>query len=125
MTPSPNLLWVNSRPVAKTTEKQWIQWYIDEHLPDLVGHHASTRATFYKETFDWPGAPAAVEPHESKFLAMYQSDFKEPLKSKEYLGIRTTSEILPSKLIQEAGHFNARNYSLAQNYDPKNIGEGE
>jgi hypothetical protein len=124
MAPSPNLLWVNSRPVGKTSDDQWLRWYVDEHLPDLVGHHASTRATFYKETSDWPGGSASEAPHESKYLALYQSDFVEPLKSKEYLGIRTTSEILPGNLIHGAGNFNARNYKVIQDYDPKNTGEG-
>jgi hypothetical protein len=55
---------------------------------------------------------------------MYQSDFKEPLKSKEYLGIRTTSEILPGKIIHGAGEFDARNYKLVDEYDPHNTGQG-
>lgn len=123
MSPSRNLLWVNSRPVEPTTESQWTDWYIKEHLPDLVNHTVSTRACFYKETHDFPGAsPDAT--HESKFLAMYQSDMAEPLKSKEYLGIRTTSEILPAKEIHAAGDFNARNYELIQDYDPNGLGEG-
>jgi hypothetical protein len=123
MAPSPHLLWVNSRPTNQTTEAQWSKWYTEEHIPDLVSHHASTRACLYNETYSFPGAPTDVK-NENKFLALYQSDFAEPLKSKEYIGIRTTSELLPTKVIHEAGEFNARNYELIQDYDPKNIGEG-
>lgn len=121
MPPSPYLLWVNSKP-TKATEEQWIKWYIEEHVPDLVEHGASTRATFYRETYDFPRA--AKEKHERQFLAMYQTKFEEPLKSKEYLEIRRTSEILPGKQITGAGEFNARNYALIQDYDPDNVGEG-
>jgi hypothetical protein len=123
MAPSPYLLWVNSRPINKTTEAQWTEWYTEEHIPDLVNHHASTRACLYTETHEFPGARTDGK-NEKKFLALYQSDFAEPLKSKEYLDIRTTSEILPGKVIHGAGDFNARNYELIQDYDPNNIGEG-
>jgi hypothetical protein len=123
MAPSPHLLWVNSCPTNKTTEAQWKQWYTEEHIPDLVNHHASTRASLYIETHEYPGAPKEAK-NEKKFLALYQSDFAEPLKSEEYTGIRTTSEILPGKMIHGAGDFNARNYDLIQDYDPNNIGEG-
>jgi len=133
MPPSPYLLWVNSRPITVTDEK-WVEWYTDEHVPDLVGHGASTRATFYRETFDFPGS--SREHHDRQwlsmdqgkqhrlYLAMYQTNFEEPLKSDEYLGIRTTSEIFPGKQIMGAGEFNARNYKLIQDYDPDSIGEG-
>jgi hypothetical protein len=123
MVPSPYLLWVNSCPTNKTTEAQWTKWYTEEHIPDLVNQHASTRACLYTESYEFPGAPTGTK-NENKFLAMYQSDFAEPLKSKEYIDIRTTSEILPGKVIHEAGAFNARNYELIQDYDPNNIGEG-
>jgi hypothetical protein len=123
MAPSPYPLWVNSRPINQTTETQWKEWYTQEHIPDLVSHHASTRACLYTETFDFPGARADAK-NEKKFLALYQSDFAVPLKSKEYIDIRTTSELLPSKVIHEAGEFNARNYELIQDFNPKKIGEG-
>lgn len=93
-------------------------------MPDLVGHGASTRATFYRETFDLPGSSKEQGKEHRLYLALYQTNFEEPLKSKEYLGIRTTSEILPGKQIMGAGEFNARNYELIQDYDPDSIGEG-
>lgn len=119
---SPRLLWVNSRPIGQTTNALWQDWYTIEHIPDLVNAGASTRASFYKEVA-FPGS--ADEPKEErKFLALYQTDFAEPLKTKQYLDIRTSSEILPGKQIAGNGEFNARNYSLVQDYDPKGLAKG-
>jgi hypothetical protein len=122
--PSPHLLWVNSRPLPPTTNTQWHDWYTIEHIPDLVNYKASTRASFYTEVYDFPGRPANLPKEERKYLALYQTEFEEPLKTKQYLDIRTTSEILPGKDIGTAGEFDARNYGLVQDYDPRGLGKG-
>jgi hypothetical protein len=132
---SPHLLWVNSRP-TKATEEQFVKWYTEEHVPDLVNSGASTRASFYRETLDFPGSTR--EHHERQwlsvdqgkneplnYLAAYQTDFKEALKCKEYLKIPITSEMFPWKLHSESGTFDARNYELIQDYDPDSVGEGK
>lgn len=84
----------------------------------------SVRAAFYRESFDFALAPK--EKHERKYLAMYQTDFEEPLKSNEYLNdVRHTSEKWPAdKATSDVGDFNARNYKLIQDYDPDSKGEG-
>jgi hypothetical protein len=51
--------------------------------------------------------------HPRKFLALYQTDFEELLKSDEYQGIRKTSELFEkenahSKNIGDNGDFDAR-----------------
>jgi len=120
--PSPFLLWVNSRPL-KPDDDTWVRWYTTEHLPDLVSSRASSRAAFWQEV----GFPKGKEADsERKYLALYQSEFQEPLKSKEYEGIRKTSDLFKtgSKVIHENGEFDARNYGLVQAYDPKKEGEG-
>jgi hypothetical protein len=122
--PSSHLLWVNSRPLAPTTDSQWHEWYTVEHIPDLVNHGASTRASFYTEVSDFPGLPGDWPKEERKYLALYQTDFEEPLRTDQYLDIRQTSEILPGKKIETAGEFNARNYGLVQDYDPEGLGKG-
>lgn len=122
MAPSPYLLWVNSRATA-VDDDLWQKWYIEEHVPDLVNHKASTRASFYKEIKGGVAGTPAAAAHPRNFLALYQTNFEEPLKSDEYLGIRRTTEILPNKEFGENGEFNARNYKLIQDYDPENVGE--
>ncbi len=83
----------------------------------------STRAAFYRETHDF--ALATKVPHPRKFLALYQTDFEEPLKSKNYLdGVRHSSGMWPqSKQTSEVGDFDARNYKLIQEYDPNKTGD--
>lgn len=134
MAPSLYFLWVNSRP-TKASDELFVKWYTQEHVPDLVSHGASTRATFYRENFDIPGSTAKHhdrqwqgmnpdEPEHLYYLALYQSNFEDPLKSKEYLEIPVTSPFFPWQLHADSGSFDARNYELIQDYDPKGIGEG-
>ena len=98
MAPAPYLLHVNSRPTV-VSDQLWKEWYTDEHLPDLVNAKSAIRATFYEEI----GNPLNEHPdHPRKFLALYQTDFEELLKSDEYLGIRKTSELFE----RESAHSN-------------------
>jgi hypothetical protein len=135
MPPSPYLLWVNSKP-TKASEDLFVKWYTTEHVPDLVSSGAATRATFYRETLDFPGS--SREHHERQwlsvdqqpqerlhYLAAYQTDFAEALKSKDYLKIPVESDLFPWKLHSESGTFDARNYELIQDYDPDHVGEGK
>lgn len=119
---SPYLLHVNSRPTV-VSDKLWSEWYTIEHLPDLVNTKTSTRAAFYEEI----GVPGLGEAsHPRKFLALYQTDYAECLKTQNYIDIRTTSELFPkeggTKNIGDNGDFDARNYELVQEYDPKGLG---
>lgn len=120
---SPYLLHVNSKP-TKVSNDLWSEWYIKEHLPDLVSSKTSNRATFYKELPPLLGG----EPPARNFLALYQTDYEESLKTEHYTNLRTTSELFPKEggttNIQDNGDFNARNYELIQLYDPKKIGNG-
>lgn len=99
---------------------------MSEHLPDLVNTGTSSRAAFYEEI----GNPLAPIPdHPSKWLALYQTDHKECLKTKKYAdGVRHTSELFAkegskSNKNRENGEFDARNYELIQEFDPNGIGE--
>ncbi|KAF2169027.1 hypothetical protein M409DRAFT_21038 [Zasmidium cellare ATCC 36951] len=119
---SPYLLHVNSKP-TKVSDDLWTQWYTEEHLPDLVSSKTSTRATFYKEL---PSLFGGESKNPRNFLALYQTDFQECLKTENYTNLRTTSELFPkegnTKSIGENGDFNARNYELIQVYDSKGVG---
>ncbi|KAJ9503579.1 hypothetical protein H2202_000718 [Exophiala xenobiotica] len=122
---SQHLLFVNSRPQpgSGVDDDLWTKWYIEEHLPDLVNSKTSPRAAFYRETHDF--ALATKEPHPRKFLALYQTDFEEPLKSKNFVdGVRHSSDMWPQgKGDTEIGDFDGRNYKMIQEYDPNKIGD--
>lgn len=127
MSPSPYLLHVNSRPTA-VSNALWKQWYIEEHVPDLVNSGTSTRAAFYEEI----GHPLGPNPdHPRKWLALYQTDYQECLKTKNYEdGVRHSSELYAkeestSDLNRENGEFDARNYELIQEFDPNGVGESK
>jgi hypothetical protein len=94
-------------------------------VPDLVNSKTTVRAAMYQESFDFKAA--AKEHHPRKYLVIYQTDFEECLKSKEYINnVRTSSEIWPDKKGNaDVGDFNARNYKLIQDYDPDGRGEGQ
>lgn len=129
MTLSPYLLHVNSRPTA-VDENTWTKWYTTEHLPDLVGHGASTRASFYREEASPSELVAKDATNPRKFLALYQSDHEEPLKSDGYVQkVRHTSELFRDasgkEENRENGEFDARNYKLIQDYDPNGLGNGK
>jgi len=123
--PSNYLLHVNSRPrpEAGVDDSLWEKWYTEEHVPDLVNSKTSTRAAMYRETHDF--AFAGKDKHPRKYLVLYQSDFEQPLKSDEYVnGVRHGSDMWPRhKQNSENGEFDARNYKLIQEYDPKGVGD--
>ena len=95
-------------------------------LPDLVTSGTTTRATFYRETHDFPGA-SKENKNPRNFLAVYQTDFEESLETKNFKEkVRPGSDLFPKKFATgENGDFDVRNYKLLVDYDPKKIGEGE
>ncbi|KAK4941666.1 hypothetical protein LTR10_018405 [Elasticomyces elasticus] len=123
--PTKYLLSVNSRPQpgVGVDDDLWIKWYKEEHLDDLVNSKTATKAVFYKESHDF--AFKAKEPHPRGFLALYQTDREEPLKSKEFQhDVRQNSEMWPQqKPTSEIGDFDGRNYTLIQEFDPKKVGD--
>ncbi|KAK5064437.1 hypothetical protein LTR84_000270 [Exophiala bonariae] len=123
--PLPYFLHVNSRPKPDSgvDNKLWEKWYITEHLPDLVNSGTTKRAAFYRETFDFPLAPEERSPR--AYLAVYQTDFEDALSSSEFANnVRHGSDLFPTKReTTENGDFDARNYKLIMDYDPKKTGE--
>lgn len=119
---SPYLLEVTSRPKI-VSNQLWQQWYTEEHLPDLVNSKTATRATFYSElSLDPSGALPSTRQH----LALYQTDFSEPLNTENYTDLRRTSRLFQkeggTENISENGDFDARNYELIQEFDPFGVG---
>ena len=134
MSPSPHLMWVNSKP-TKVNNEQFVQWYTQEHIPDIIENGVAIKAILYRETFDFPGS--SREHHERSWLSMdqktknsrpylvvYQTKFPEALKTPEFLKLRRTSDIMPVKEILDSGEFDGRYYNLIQDYDPDNVGDG-
>ncbi|KIV94543.1 hypothetical protein PV10_02299 [Exophiala mesophila] len=121
----PYFLFVNSRPIPEsgTDDALWEKWYVTEHLPDLISSGTATRGTFYRETYDFPGAPKEKNPR--NFLAVYHTEFEESLETKNFKEkTRPGSDLFPNKFhILENGDFDVRNYKLLVDYDPKKIGE--
>ena len=125
MSTSQYLLLVNSKPTV-VSHDIWKEWYTVEHLPDLVNSKTSTRAAFYEEI----GHAFNPQPKDPRpFLALYQTNFEEPLKGDNYNNnVRRTSELFKSggatsDKNQDNGDFDARNYSLIQGFDPNDVGE--
>ncbi|KAF2681310.1 hypothetical protein K458DRAFT_310096 [Lentithecium fluviatile CBS 122367] len=124
MPPAPYLLHVNSRPTL-VSAPTWKKFYLEEHLPELINTGTSKTAALYEE-IDLPGDRDTGS--QRRWLAIYQTDFAEPLKSENAKNLTWTSEIL-----SEGGkhtdvsieHFDVdtRNYELIQTYNPKGVGE--
>ena len=119
------LLWANSRP-TNTSADVWTKFYTQDHLAQFVGTKAAQNGAFYQEV---PLDPNA-KPHDMPYLALYQSNFKEPMKTKEF----SESKQPESNVLKEAGlsqnpaasgEFDIRNYECVQDYDPRGVGNGE
>lgn len=125
MSPAPHLLYVNSRPTL-VSAAIWIKFYVEEHLADTINTGTAKTAAFYEE-LELPTKHGSASAR--KFLAIYQTDFAEPLKTANADVLMWTSAIL-----SEGGkHTDAgmehidpdtRNYELVQVHDPKGVGEG-
>lgn len=111
--PSQHLRCVNSRP-TNVDNKTWEKWYLEEHVPSLVNHNASTRVAFHRQIFDVP-AMYGYDTHKNlrNYLAIYQTDSKS----------EETNVFLPEKEIAENGEFDMRNYELIQEFDPEGLGD--
>lgn len=83
----------------------------------------SKRAAFYRESFDF--GLASKEQGPRKYLALYQTEFEECLRTKNYSdNVRHGSNLFPRKFdTSDNGDFDARYYQLLVDYDPKKTGE--
>ena len=141
MGPSAYLLRVLSKPI-QVDEKLWQKWYIDEHVPDVVGTGTCTRGALYRAYNDFalqtktPTQSGETKLHSAQlshfdelptdktFCAVYQTNFEKPFESEEIKEVRPTSELLPGKEYSPCADWDVRVYKLIQNYDPDNLGEG-
>ena len=125
----PYLLHVNSRPKL-VSDEVWQEWYVKEHLPDLVNEGCAVRATFHTEVVSGPTViEGPTDSNPRKYLALYQSDIPECLDTDNYRkGVRKTSELFEkaSGIAQDMpnGEFDGRYYKLYETYDPNKLGDG-
>ncbi len=89
----------------------------------MVNSRTAVRASLYREKgldFQLGVESREKSPNKFNFLVLYQTDFEESLKSKEYLEgrVRQSSELwADNRTAIEVGDFDIRNYALMQNPD--------
>ena len=84
--PTPHLLRVGSRAVA-VPEATWLQWYLEEHIRDMVHFRVSKTAAFYRsasEIFHSGAHMAEEDTDRMSFFALYQTERKRCLESPEF-----------------------------------------
>ena len=84
--PTPYLLSVHSHPKpSKLSTQTWIQWYLEEHIRDMVYFGASKTGAFYtaaSEIFT-SNSPPKDGSESMDFLTLYQTDRKAVTESVE------------------------------------------
>lgn len=80
--PSPFALFVYSNP-SKVSEDVWKEWYLKEHLRDMVYHKASRTGAFYQSSSHiiTSREPPKDRSEDMKFLAIYQTAQAGTLKA--------------------------------------------
>lgn len=121
----PYLLHVTSRPKV-VSEDLYQKWYAEEHIPDIIKSNVASRGMLFKESPS-PADPTPKNPQ--KFLALYQTEYRECMKTANFLGTKKTSEMFPleggGKSIQDNADFTPRYYELVEVFDPKEIGNSK
>ena len=103
------LLYVNISPKGASDES-WAKWFTSQHLPTLAKANVCTRVSVYKET------TLAMLPHTEqslRFLALYESD---------KAGLQNNDAYQPASPEEES---DIRSYSIIQDYNPKNLDDGQ
>ena len=102
------LLYLNTSPKG-ISDQTWAKWFVNQHLATLEVSKVCTRVSIYRET-DFPMLPNPEHP--LRFLALYETE-KE--------GLQNDSAYKPASPEEES---DMRNYKMIQDYNPKNLGDG-
>ena len=116
--PRPYLLQVHSQPKS-VSEDTWTQWYLEEHIRDMVYFKASRTGAFYRATSD---VLTYLEPpndgnDEKRFFAIYQLDRKGCLDTPEYKdNVRLRSALWDdaSLTCRDVGDLNPTEWELVE-----------
>lgn len=103
------LLYVNTSPNG-VSDETWTKWWTSQHLPTLTKAKACGRVALYKEV-GFAMLPKADHPQ--RFLALYQTDHEQ---------LQNNDAFKPASPKEDS---EIRSYRMIQDYNPKNLGEGE
>lgn len=125
MSVQPYLLHVTSRPKV-VSEDLYQKWYAEEHIPDIIKAQVASCGMLYRES----PSPADTTPNNpQKLLALYQTEYRECMKTANFIGAKKTSEMFPleggTKSIQDNADFTPRYDELAEVFDPKKVGNSK
>lgn len=105
--PHPYLLQVFSQP-HKVSPELWIQWYLEEHIRDMVHFGVVKTAAFYRASgITHIHLDEAKDGNEYKeFLAMFQTDRKKALTNPPFREkVRQTTALWGGKRGREVGQL--------------------
>ncbi len=103
--PEPYLIQVASEP-HKVSPKIWTQWYLEEHLRDMVYFGVAQRASFYRGTSDLiTNGDTPKDGSEGRsFLAMFQTPRKHGLRYPAFKEkVRQTTGLFDGRRGREVG----------------------
>jgi hypothetical protein len=120
MSPTPGLLWVNSRITTPEilSDSEFHTWYNETHIPDIF-KTSQMRSAFRYKSID----PAAKAP----YLNIYPVPDWSWLEGDEFKSIPTKAECfkVPSKECFECIAFEIRFYEYVHGYEPEGTKAGE
>ena len=122
MMPYPYILQVFSQPNA-VSDDLWRQWYLEEHIRDMVYFGVVKTACFYhatSQTYSY-NDPPVHQSDDTSFLAHFQVDSSKPLSNPIFKNkVRQTTELWGGKRGREVGQLKDIASELVSN-----VGEGE
>lgn len=105
--PHPYILQVFSQPTA-VSDELWRQWYLEEHIRDMVYFGVVKTACFYHaigQVFSY-NDPPAHQSDDTSFLAHFQVDSSKPLSNPNFKEkVRQTTELWGGKRGREVGQL--------------------
>ncbi len=90
-------------------DAEFNKWYNEVHIPDVVGTGCYYHATRFENINPKPG--------EAKYLAVYETDFEDPIAAFAELGKHTGKMVIWPKL--EAVHVGAYRYTGKEKRTPE------
>ncbi|KAK5687865.1 hypothetical protein LTR17_026696 [Elasticomyces elasticus] len=95
----------------------WIQWYLEEHIRDMVYFGVAKKAAFYRASCDV--LEHLVPPNDGNngrpFLTLFQTDRKDALSYPEFREkVRQTTQLWGGKRGREVGEFKDEQVSLIE-----------
>lgn len=124
--PCPYLIQVFSQP-HEVSPEIWIQWYLEEHIRDMVYFGVAKKAAFYRASSDV--LEHLVPPNDGNngrsFLTLFHTDQKDALSCPEFREkVRQTTQRWGGKRGREVGEFKNEQVSLIEGRGSSDSYEG-